>query len=67
MFRSSVDFPAPENPMMPWMVPGLMCRLTSSTAVKRPPADSNVVVTFWISITGHHLLGAAALPLSACS
>ena len=36
MLRSSVDFPAPENPMMPWMVPRLMCRLTSSTAVKRP-------------------------------
>jgi hypothetical protein len=53
--------------MMPWMVPRLMCRLTSSTAVKGPAAEANDVLTFWISITGPHLLGAAALPLSACS
>ena len=62
-----MDLPAPENPMMPWMVPRLMCRLTSSTAVKGPAAEANDVLTFWISITGPHLLGAAALPLSACS
>ena len=67
MLRSSVDFPAPENPMMPWMLPRLMCRLTSSTAVNLPPAELNDVLTFWIWITGHHRPSALALPWSACS
>lgn len=67
MLRSSVDFPAPEKPTMPWMVPRLMCRLTSSTAVNRPPGESKEVLTFWISITDGPLFASLALPWSAWS
>jgi hypothetical protein len=38
-------------------VPRLMCKLTSSPAVNRTFGESNEVLTFWISITGHHLMG----------
>ena len=45
MFRSRVDLPAPEKPMMPWMLPGAMSRLASSTAVNGPAGVEKAVVT----------------------
>ena len=44
MQRTSVDFPAPEKPMMPKTSPALMASETSSTAVTVLSPDSNRLV-----------------------
>ena len=50
--RTSVDFPAPEKPMMPYMEPLLMVRDTSSTARKRFLPRPNSTVTWSSEIRG---------------
>ena len=52
MQRTSVDFPAPDSPMMPKISPRRMDRLTFFSAVTSPPEPENIFVKFLISIMG---------------
>ena len=51
MHRTSVLFPAPDMPIIPYMSPSFMVSVTFLSASTSPVPESKVLLTFFSSIT----------------